>query len=190
MDGKNDSPGLTERLQRYSSGDPAIGDAVLREILPTLHRIAVRALGYERHIAPLSPTELINEVWLRNLRHGGWQINSREHFYAIAALAMRHVLVDFARQRLAQRRGSGEQPSPLDGDAFPTQAAGSNPEIVAQIGMLMEQLEEKDLESARIVDMHYFAGFTLEEIAEITGFTFRQVRHRWEKGRDWLKDRL
>jgi DNA-directed RNA polymerase specialized sigma24 family protein len=102
---------------------------------------------------------------------------------------MRHVLVDFARQRLAQR-GKGEAPSSLDEDVFPSQAAGSDPEMLVQIGMLMEQLEEKDLVCTRTVDMHYFVGFTLEEIAEITGFTFRQVRHRWEKGRDWLKDRL
>jgi RNA polymerase sigma factor (TIGR02999 family) len=184
------SPSLTEQLRRFSDGDREMAEAVLREILPTLHQIAVRELRRERYVAPLSPTELISEVWLRSLRHGGWQINSREHFYAIAARAMRHVLVDFARQRLAQRRGNGEAPSSLDGDAFPSQASGSNPEVVVQIGVLLEQLEKKDLVSARIVDMHYFAGFTLEEIAEITGFTFRQVRHRWEKGRDWLKDRL
>ena len=54
----------------------------------------------------------------------------------------------------------------------------------------MEKLKKYDLVCARIVAMHYFVGFTLEEIADITGLTFRQVRHRWEKGRDWLKDRL
>jgi len=190
MDSKNGLIGLTERLRRYSHGDQAIAEGVLREILPTLHQIAVRELRREGHIAPLSPTELINELWLRNLRHGGWQINSREHFYAIAALGMRRVLVDFARQRLAQRRGEGDAPAALDGDSLPYRASGSNPEILVRIGQLMEQLEEKDLVCARIVDMHYFVGFTLEEIAEITGFTFRQVRHRWEKGRDWLKDRM
>lgn len=190
MNGKDGSTGLTERLRRYSNGDPEVAEAVLREILPSLHKIAVRELRRERYVAPLSPTELVNELWLRNLRHGGWQINNREHFYAIAALGMRHVLVDFARQRLAQRRGEGEEPSALDGDSLPHRASSSNPELLVRVGQLMEQLEEKDLICARIVDMHYFVGFTLEEIAEITGFTFRQVRHRWEKGRDWLKDRL
>ena len=62
---------------------------------------------------------------------------------------------------------------------------------MVQMGSLMDKLETANLGAARVVDMHYFAGFTLEEIAEITcSLTFRQVRHRWEKGRDWLKDRM
>jgi RNA polymerase sigma factor (TIGR02999 family) len=184
------SPSLTKQLQSYSGGDREIAETVLREVLPRLHQIAVRELRRERYVTPLSPTELINEVWLRNLRKGGWQINSREHFYAIAALAMRRVLVDFARNRLAQRRGDGETPDSLEFNSSVSSAAKSDPESIVQIGMLMDQLEQANREAARVVDMHYFAGFTLDEIAQITGLTFRQVRHLWEKGRDWLKDRL
>jgi hypothetical protein len=73
------SPSLTKQLQSYSGGDREIAETVLREVLPRLHQIAVRELRRERYVTPLSPTELINEVWLRNLRKGGWQINSREH---------------------------------------------------------------------------------------------------------------
>ena len=100
----NGTPSLTELLQRYSKGDREVAEVVLREVLPKLHQIAIRELRRERYVAPLSPTELINEVWLRSLRKGGWQVNSRDHFYAIASVAMRRVLVDFARNRLAQRR--------------------------------------------------------------------------------------
>jgi len=182
------SDSLTKQLQSFSEGDREIAESILREVLPTLHQIAVRELKRERYIAPLSPTELINEVWLRSLRKGGWQINSREHFYAIAALAMRRVLVDFARQRLAHRRGDGEKTYSLD-EGFPL-AQTSDAETIVQMGMLMERLEKAIPEAARIVDMHYFAGFTLQEIAELSGLTFRQVRHLWERGRDWLKDRL
>ena len=179
---------LTKQLQSFSDGDREIAETILREVLPTLHQIAVRELQRERYVAPLSPTELINEVWLRSLRKGGWQINSREHFYAIAALAMRRVLVDFARQRLAHRRGDGEKTQSLD-ESLP-QAETSDAETIVQIGILMERLEKAAPDAARIVDMHYFAGFTLQEIAELTGLTFRRVRHLWEKGRDWLKDRM
>jgi RNA polymerase sigma factor (TIGR02999 family) len=186
----DDAPSLTRQLQSYSGGDRDIAEAVLRKVLPTLHQIAVRELRRERYIAPLSPTELINEVWLRNLRKGGWQVNSREHFYAIAALAMRRVLVDFARQRLAQRRGEGEQSHSLEERISIERSGPPDAESVVQIGLLMERMEKAIPEAARIVDLHYFAGFTLQEIAEITGLTFRQVRHLWEKGRDWLKDRL
>jgi DNA-directed RNA polymerase specialized sigma24 family protein len=67
---------------------------------------------------------------------------------------------------------------------------GAGPEQVIEISRLIDQLEKHDAATARVVEMHHFAGFTLEEIAEVTGLSFRQVRHRWEKGRDWLKDRL
>jgi RNA polymerase sigma factor (TIGR02999 family) len=181
---------LTEQLRRYSDGDREMAEAILREVLPKLHQIAVRELRRERYVAPLDPTELINEVWIRNLSKGGWKINSRSHFYAIAALAMRRVLVDFARMRLAPSRGNGHAPISLTEYATRETGSGVGPEEVVQIGILMEKLEQVDPESARVVDMHHFLGLTLEEIADITSLTFRQVRHRWEKGRDWLKDRL
>ena len=186
----NESPSLTEQLKLYSSGDQQIAEQVLRTVLPKLHEIAVRELRRERQTAPVSPTELINEVWLRNLRKGGWKINDREHFFAIAAIAMRRVLVDFARSRIAQRRSQGQPVVPLEEGSVQGRAESGDPENVVQVGILMERLEQVDPAAARIVDMHYFAGFTLEEITEITGLTFRQVRHRWEKGRDWLKKHL
>jgi DNA-directed RNA polymerase specialized sigma24 family protein len=70
------------------------------------------------------------------------------------------------------------------------QADGADPETLVQVGILMERLEKQNAETARIVDLDYFVGFTVEEIAEITGLTFRPVRHHWERGRDWLKDGL
>ncbi len=181
---------LTQLLQRFSTGDREVAEVVLREVLPKLHQIAIRELRRERYVAPLTPTELINEVWLRNLRKGGWHVNSRDHFYAIASLAMRRVLVDFARNRLAQRRGSGEPVDSLEDSKVGNSWKEWDLETLVRLGILMERFEKADPKSARIVDMHYFAGFTLEEIAETTGLTFRQVRHRWEKGRDWLKDHL
>jgi RNA polymerase sigma factor (TIGR02999 family) len=181
---------LTQQLQRFSGGEREVAEAVLREVLPKLHQIAVRELRRERYIAALSPTELINEVWLRSLGKGGWQIGSREHFYAIASLAMRRVLVDFARARNSQRRSHQEESLTGSGDPSPQASILPNPEGLLQMGLLMDQLEKTNLEWARIVDMHYFAGFTLNEIADITGLTLRQARLRWEKGRDWLKDNL
>jgi RNA polymerase sigma factor (TIGR02999 family) len=177
---------LTEQLQRFSGGDRDIAEELLREILPELHRIAIRELGRERWVLPFSPTELIHEAWLRGLHKGGWEITSRVHFYSVAALVMRHVLVDFARNRMARRRGDGNVPAALDDEAHATRDHAA----LVEMGLLMDRLEEEYPERARVVDLHYFAGFTLEEIAENTGLTLRQVRHKWAKGRDWLKDRL
>jgi RNA polymerase sigma factor (TIGR02999 family) len=181
---------LTEQLRRYSSGDRNIADAVFREILPKLRDIAVRQLQRERHVKPYCPTELINEAWLKSLRHGGWQIRDREHFYAIAGLVMRQVLIDAARNRLAQRRGGMETIASLDDLPQKKDISARNDEQVVEIGLLLAKLDKKAPEVARIVDLHYLAGFSLEEVADITGLTPRQVRHRWGKGRDWLKDRM
>jgi len=180
---------LTAQLQMFMQGDRAVTDALLREVLPRLHEIAVRELKRERFVAPLSKTELIHEVWLSSLSRGGWQIRDRGHFFALACLAMRRVLVDLARKRLAERRGGGETALSLDASG-PLAAPLRDAAQIVEIGIAMERLETKDPEAARIVDMHYISGFTLEEIATETGLTFRQVRSRWERGRDTLKRML
>lgn len=184
----NDS--ITELLRRYLGGDRDAAEALFREIFPVLHTIAVRQLDRERYIVPMSPTELINELWLRNLRQGGWSINNREHFYAITAICMRRVLVDLARARLAQSRGAGSVAVPLE-DVQAVEASGNNNlEQIVEIGQLMERLEKKDKIAARIVDMRYFAGYTVEEIAKYTGLDERSVRHRWDKASTWLKKQI
>ena len=181
---------LTERLQLFMQGDSAVVEALLREVLPKLHQIALRELKRERYVAPLSKTELIHEVWLGSLSKGGWQIRDQGHFYALASLAMRRVLVDLARKRLALRRGAGETTLSLDESGSLLGTPAHEAEQIVEIGILMERLEAKYPDAARMVDMHYFSGFTLEEIAKETGLTARQVRSRWEKGLKWLKRML
>lgn len=167
-----------------------MAEAILREVLPKLHQVAVAALRREHVASPLSPTELINEVWLRSLHKGRWQVNNRNHFYAIAAIAMRRVLIDLARSRMAASNGSGVAMLSLEGQASGMQSGEANPESLVHLGTLMDKLDKADPETARVVDMHYFAGFSIMEIAEITGWSERQIRSRWKKGQNWLKDRL
>jgi len=181
---------LTEQLQAFSAGDRQVAEAVLREVLPKLHQLAVRHLRKERYVAPVSPTELINEVWLRHMHKGGWQIRSRDHFYAIAGCAMRRVLVDFARSRLALKRGALDAVVLLDDPGAAEPVDTQSAEQIVEIGLLMEKLGRAHPKALQIVDLHYFTGFSFDEIAEITGLSPRQVRHLWNKGRDWLKDRM
>lgn len=170
-------------------GDSTVTEALLAEVLPRLHAIASRELRRERYLAPLSKTELIHEVWIHSMSRGGWQVRDRGHFYALASMAMRRVLIDQARKRLAERRGGGDAPLPLqDSPTLGTRVEDA--QQIVEIGILMERLESRDPEAARVVDMHYFTGFTLEEIAADTGLTFRQVRWRWERGQTWLKRML
>ena len=181
---------LTEQLRRFSGGDREIAERLLREVLPRLHQIAVGHLARERAVVPLSPTELIHEVWLRSLNKGGWQIRNREHFYSIAAYAMRRVLVDFARARLAQTRGAGDVPVSLSDPLSGAEPGVSDHAHIVEVGIMMERLEKNDPLAAQIIDLHYFAGFTLEESAEVMRLTLRQVRHRWSKAKRWLQEGL
>lgn len=181
---------LTVRLKLFMQGDRAVVDSLLQEVLPTLHEIAVRELQRERYMAPVSKTELIQEVWLRNLSRGGWEINDQGHFYALASLAMRRVLVELARKRLAIRRGAGAVPLPIEEANHFAGSSVADAERIVEIDLVMERLETKDPDAARVVDMHYFGGFTLQEIADKTGLTFRAVRTRWERGLKELKKLL
>jgi RNA polymerase sigma factor (TIGR02999 family) len=176
---------LTQRLHAYFRGDAENVDDLLREILPKLREIAARELHRESYLQPLSPTELIHEIWLRNLSRASWTIRDQGHFYAIASLAMRRVLTDLARKRLCGRR-NGEQTMPLDGPPR-TNAWDRDARQIVEMGALMDRLEIELPDAARVIDMHYFAGFTFEEIAKINELTERQVRLRWEKGMKWLK---
>lgn len=181
---------LTKRLQLFMQGDTAAADALLREVLPKLRDIALRELKRERYVAPLSRTELINELWVSNLAKGGWQIRDQGQFYALACLAMRRILVDLARKRLAVRRGAGQAALSLEESGALLGTSVQDTEQIVEIGILMDRLDTKDPDAARMVDMHYFAGFTLEEIAQETGLTLKQVRTRWERGLKCLKRML
>jgi RNA polymerase sigma factor (TIGR02999 family) len=171
-------------------GKASAGEDLLSEILPKLRQIALGALNRERYGAPFSQTELIHELWIGSLAKGGWQIRDRGHFYALASLAMRRILIDFARKRLAQRRGGTAIPCSYSEVGERTGPFLEDAEQIITIGILMERLEAQDPEAARMVDMHYFSGFTLEEIARETGLTLKQVRLRWERGLKWLKQLL
>jgi RNA polymerase sigma factor (TIGR02999 family) len=181
---------LTERLQLFMRGDCSVADELLEEVLPKLHEIARRELKGERYAAPLSKTELIHEVWLSSLSEGGWEIRNQGHFYALISLAMRRVLIDLARKRLAARRGGGETIFSLEEYGSLLNVSVQDAHQIVEIGILMERLEGHDPDAARMVDMHYFSGFTLEEIAGKTGLTVKQARSRWERGQKWLKRAL
>jgi RNA polymerase sigma factor (TIGR02999 family) len=180
---------LTEQLRSFCDGDREAANAVLRAIWPKLREIAARHLSKERYFSPVSPTELVNETWLQQIHKGGWSIRDREHFYGIAGYAMRRVLVDYARKRLALKRGGLASPVSLSAcltDPPDTRKAAQ----LVEIGLLMEKLGREDRQCMRVVDLHYFVGFTFKEVARIMGLRPRQVRQLWEKARNWLKEQL
>jgi RNA polymerase sigma factor (TIGR02999 family) len=182
---------LTERLNLFMQGDVAVAESLLQEILPTLHEIAARELRREYGAVPLTKTELIHELWLSNLRQSDWKVVNRGHFFALASRAMRRILVDEARKRLSLKRGRQHASLPLDEDKpCLTPSVESDAERIVEIGMLVERLEAKHPDPARVIEMHYFGGFGFDEIAQATGLTLKQVRSRWNKGLRFLKRSL
>jgi RNA polymerase sigma factor (TIGR02999 family) len=182
---------LTDLLKHFSkTRDKEVAEAILREVLPKLHRIAARALGKESRVAPFSATELINEVWARTLYKGGWEIRERGDFFAIAAHAVWEILVEDARRRLTLKRGQGRPPDPLGNIEERLTSRSASPEEIVAFDEMMDRLGEHNPELLRIFEMRHVAGFTLEETAAITGLSLKQVRSRWEAAVEWLGKRL
>jgi RNA polymerase sigma factor (TIGR02999 family) len=172
-------------------GQSSAAESLCQEILPELYRIAAREIGRsDRFFAPLSKTELVNELWVRSLAKGGWQIEDRRHFFAIAARVMRHLLIDSARKRLALQRGSGHQALSLDDAAVARGISAHDDRQTVEIGILMERLETASPRAAQVVDLHYFCGYTFEETAQKTDLSVKQVRAAWDEGKKLLRRAL
>ena len=180
---------VTEMLQRFSEGDRDAADEALRLLMPKLREAAAYRLYVEGRTLGMSPTELINETWAQNLGHGGWRVNNREHFVALASTAMRLVLVDLARHHIAQRRHPNSRLQPFVDERTVVPQAATAEQVVA-LDLLMDRLEAKDAVAARVAEMHYFAGFSFEEISSVTKLSPRQVRHQWSKAKVFLQRRL
>lgn len=191
MDERNDATGGLVDVDALCAAADAETLAPL--LYPDLKRAAhgVRA-KLNRH-STLQTTALINEAYLKLARGGSWQ--SRHHFLAAAAVAMRHVLVDQARARMRQCRGEGVPHVSLDEqqvaiDAHPGGGWNAPDEVCVAVGDALQALARVDVRLARVVECRYFAGYTDEETARIMDVTTRTVRRDWVKARAWLQRAL
>jgi RNA polymerase sigma factor (TIGR02999 family) len=175
---------VTELLQRWSDGDQSAFEHVVRRLYADLHRLARNQMRREDAGHTLQPTALVNEVCLRLLRQDAASWESREQFLALAARLMRRVLVDHARQRHSAKRGSGASPLPLE------EADDISVERRAELVALDDALSELSAVSpdrARIIELRYFCGFTIEEIAAVLNVSPATVSRGWRSARAWLR---
>ena len=147
-----------------------------------LKRLARAQRGRLNAGETMQTTAIVHEAYLKLARGGHWQ--SREHFMNAAAQAMRQVLVDYARQRLAAKCGSGVAPLELDEEIAILK--GETPEQVLALNDAMEKLGALNPRLVQIVECRYFAGYTEEETARTLGITDRTVRRDWVKAKAWL----
>ena len=185
VDSPADMP-ITEWLRRAASGDRSALDRVYASLYPDLKRIARARLHQQGHGDSLETTTLVHESFLRLVAAKQLSLEDRRHFYAYAAKTMRNVIIDSAREHLAERRGGGAQHDTLDSSGAGEVAdASASGELVRVHDALLE-LEALDPELARVVEMRYFGGYSEAEIGEIQGVAERTVRRRWDKARAWL----
>jgi len=177
------SPGdVTRLLQAMRSGDEKAEAELMRLIHPELRKLAARCLRAERPDHTLQATELVNEVYLRLLGHTR-DLQNRAHFRAVAAHAMRNILVDHARARHARKRGGDMVRIDLDAAGLGVSATD---ERVLALDEALSRLSQWDPRQARVVQLRFFGGMTDEEIAEVLGMSTRTVKRDWRQARAWL----
>jgi RNA polymerase sigma factor (TIGR02999 family) len=164
----------------------------LSEMIPLvyaeLRRVAARSMRRERAGHTLQPTALVNEAYLRLRKDHGQRWQNRTHFLAIAALSMRQILVERARARGAAKRGGGGQVRVTLAD-IPAPTADESPDLLA-LDEALTALERIDPGKARIVELRYFGGLTVEETADLVGVSPATVKRSWTMARAWLKREL
>ncbi len=175
---------ITRLLNAHRDGNPEAMDRLVPLIYEELRRMARRQLRRFRPGATLCTTALIHESWLDLVEERGVPWRERGHFYAVAALTMRRVVVDRARYRSAAKRGGDRERVDLTGVDPPA------PEIreeVLAVDMALEALEDFNPRLARVVECRWFAGMTAEETAEAMGVSSRTVERDWVRARAWLR---
>jgi RNA polymerase sigma factor (TIGR02999 family) len=178
-----EDPGeVTQLLRKLNRGDPEAADRLIPLIYGELRALAARSMRSERPNHTLQATALVHEAFLRlvDQRKTGWQ--NRAQFFAVAARIMRHVLLDHARRRLTAKRGAGRN-VPLD--EFASAAEQSLDQIVF-ISECLDRLAALDLEQSRIVEMQFFAGLTVEEMAHVLHRSPMTVKRQWASAKAWL----
>jgi RNA polymerase sigma-70 factor (ECF subfamily) len=184
----NDRPGdITMLIRASATGRPEDTDRLMSAIYDDLKRLAANQLKQERPEHTLHPTALVHEAYLRlvNQRTAEW--NDRLHFFSIAARIIRRILIDHARERQALKRGGGRRAISIEPDEV------ASPERDLDLVALDEALEELATLSerqARIVELRFFGGLTIPEIAEALSIGSRSVDREWQAARAWLFHRL
>lgn len=173
---------VTLLLEAWRSGDPSAFDRLLPLVYQELHALARRALRGERGGQTLQTTALIHEAYLR-LAGGVIEVQDRGHFYAVAARAMRRILVDHARSRGRKKRGGGIRPVTLD-----EQLAGNDdqPEDLEALDEALTRLSALDERKARAVELHYFGGLSYDEVAGALEISPATVHRDLRLAKAWL----
>jgi len=175
--------GITQLLVAWKEGDAAALEQLTPLVHTELHRLAKRYMAGERHGHILQTTALVNEAFMRLIDWRSVEWQNRAHFFGLAAQLMRHILVDFARAQRREKRGGEALLVSL------SEAANVGQEQCADLVALddaLQTLEKLDQRQARVVELRFFAGLSIEETAEALKVSVSTVRRDWSAAEAWL----
>jgi RNA polymerase sigma factor (TIGR02999 family) len=177
---------LTTRLRAWADGDARAGDELIEYVYTELRRRAAGQLRRERHDHTLDPTGLVHELYLRlnDQRRATW--NDRGHFFSVASQLMRRILLDHARRRLSAKRGGTWCKLQLQEGSI----SAAQPVDITALDTALQALARRDERQARIVELRYFGGLSIEETAEALDLSAATVKREWSMARAWLYRRL
>jgi RNA polymerase sigma factor (TIGR02999 family) len=178
---------VTQLLRAWNDGSLAARDEVLALVYEPLRHIAEHHLRREREGHTLQPTALVHELYLKLAQQRRVSWNDRIHFLAVAAQVMRRILVDHARHRMRDKRGAGIVPVAID-EALDVQVA-ENVDLI-KLDDALTDLAAVFPDQARIVELRFYGGLTIEEIATATGVSPATVSREWTMARAWLRRTL
>ena len=178
---------VTQLLEKFEPGDRHAGEQLFADVYTELRTLAARYLHRERKSPTLQPTALVHEVYLKlvDQRHVSWQ--SQAHFLAIAAQAMRRILVDHARKRAATKRGGTRHRIALDDNLA---IESERDEDVLELDAALTKLTQLDQRQAHMIELRFFGGLSIDEVAKVTGISKRSVEREWTMVRAWLRREL
>jgi RNA polymerase sigma factor (TIGR02999 family) len=174
---------VTVILDAIQKGDPKAAEELLPLVYEELRKLAASKLAQQPPGQTLQPTALVHEAYLRLLGDGSHSWQNRRHFFAAAAEAMRHLLVDRARRKAALRHGGGWRRIDLDNVVVATQTTDDN---ILLINEALEKLTAHDAAAAELVKLRFFAGLTFPQAAEVLGLSERTAKRSWAYARAWL----
>ena len=175
---------VTQLLSAIDAGDQKAADQLLPLVYEELRKLAVVRMANEKAGHTLQPTALVHEAWLKIAGDGGEQFANRRHFFKAAATAMQQILIDNARRKLRLKHGANQ----VGDELHESRIAGSVPsEELLAVNDALAALTLEDPQAAEVVQMRYFVGMTLPEIAEALNLAPRTVDRHWSFARAWLK---
>ncbi len=177
-------PDVTQLLIQWSGGNREALDALMPLVYQELHKIAHRYLNRENRSNTMQTTMLVHEVYLKLIDQNRVQWQNRAHFFGVAAQAMRRILVDNARQRLADKRGSGAEVISLDDGLI--DVSDEKASNLVELDAALKKLAEFDPQKSQLVELRYFGGLSIEETAAVLGVGTATVNRQWRVAKAWL----